>query len=79
MGLAAAAGTNEDLGRMQAELGAGSTAIEIDESGVTTNMKNETTKSSFFRLLNRFAARQSPASGYEHVPKAVNSSKMDRM
>lgn len=51
MGLAAAAGTNEDLGRMQTELGAASTAIEIDESGVTTNMKNETTKSSFFVCL----------------------------
>ena len=78
MGLAAAAGTNEDLGRMQAELGAASTAIEIDESGVTTNMKRND-KRQLCRLLNRFAARQSPASGYEHVPKAVNSSKMDRM
>ena len=51
MGWAAAAGTNEDLGRMQAELGAASTAIEIDESGVTTSMKNETTKGSFVVCL----------------------------
>jgi hypothetical protein len=47
MGLAAAAGTNEDFGTMQAELGAASTAIEINERGRTTNMKNETTKGSF--------------------------------
>jgi hypothetical protein len=46
MGLAAAAGTNEDLGRMRAEFGAASTAIEIDQGGGTTNIKSETTKGS---------------------------------
>ena len=68
---------NEDLGRIQAEPEPASTDIEIDESGGKTNMKNKMIKAA--RLLNRFAPRQSPASGYEHVPKAVNSSKMDRM
>jgi hypothetical protein len=53
--------------------------IAIDDSGGKTGINDKVLRVAFVVCPVSSVTRQSPASGYEHVPKAVNSSKMDRM
>jgi hypothetical protein len=59
--------------------GVASTDIEIDDSGGKTGINDKVLKVAFVVCPVSSVTRQSPASGYELVPKAVNSSKMNRM
>ena len=51
--------------------------LEIDDSGGRTSRDDKALKIPFVVCPASSLTRQSPFSGYDHVPDPVNSSKMD--
>jgi len=56
-----------------------STDIEIDDSGGKTGLNDKVLRAALVVCSLSSVTRQASPSGYELVPKAVDSSKMNRM